>query len=80
MSKAALNMLTETEAQTAWHGRRVAMDMVVPGYMSAAPEYEDAFDGVRPIGWEDIVAVCGGGNWGEGRLETALEALRGLGG
>jgi NAD(P)-dependent dehydrogenase (short-subunit alcohol dehydrogenase family) len=53
MSKAALNMITETEAATAWHSRRVAMNTVDPGYMSAAPEYEDAFDGVRPIGWED---------------------------
>jgi NAD(P)-dependent dehydrogenase (short-subunit alcohol dehydrogenase family) len=53
MSKAALNMLTETEAETAWRGRRVAMNTVDPGYMSAAPEYEDAFESVRPIGWED---------------------------
>ncbi|KAJ5060644.1 dehydrogenase [Bipolaris maydis] len=53
MSKAALNMLTETEAEPAWRTRRVAMNTVDPGYMSAAPEYEDAFDGKRPIGWED---------------------------
>lgn len=53
MSKAALNMLTETEAEPAWRTRRVAMNTVGPGYMSAAPEYEDAFDGTRPIGWED---------------------------
>lgn len=53
MSKAALNMITETEAATAWHSRRVAMTTVDPGYMSAAPELEDAFGGVRPIGWED---------------------------
>ncbi|KAF2678927.1 NAD(P)-binding protein, partial [Lentithecium fluviatile CBS 122367] len=53
MSKAALNMITETEAAVAWRGRRVAMNTVDPGYMSAAPEYEDAYDGVRPIGWED---------------------------
>ncbi|XP_014561757.1 hypothetical protein COCVIDRAFT_85852 [Bipolaris victoriae FI3] len=53
MSKAALNMLTETEAEPAWRTRRVAMNTVDPGYMSAAPEYEDAFDGTRPIGWED---------------------------
>jgi len=53
MSKAALNMITETEAAVAWQSRRVAMNTVDPGYMSAAPEYEDAFDGVRPIGWED---------------------------
>ncbi|KAF2827814.1 NAD(P)-binding protein, partial [Ophiobolus disseminans] len=53
MSKAALNMITETEAAAAWQTRRVAMNTVDPGYMSAAPEYEDAFDGIRPIGWED---------------------------
>lgn len=53
MSKAALNMITETEAASAWKLRRVAMNTVDPGYMSAAPEYEDAFDGTRPIGWED---------------------------
>jgi NAD(P)-dependent dehydrogenase (short-subunit alcohol dehydrogenase family) len=53
MSKAALNMLTETEAEPAWRTRRVAMNTVDPGYMSAAPEYEDAFEGTRPIGWED---------------------------
>jgi NAD(P)-dependent dehydrogenase (short-subunit alcohol dehydrogenase family) len=53
MSKAALNMITETEAAPAWKSRRVAMNTVDPGYMSAAPEYENAFDGVRPIGWED---------------------------
>jgi NAD(P)-dependent dehydrogenase (short-subunit alcohol dehydrogenase family) len=53
MSKAALNMITETEAASAWHCRRVAMNTVDPGYMSAAPEYEKAFDGQRPIGWED---------------------------
>lgn len=53
MSKAALNMITETEAASAWHSRRVAMNTVDPGYMSAAPEYEDSFGGQRPIGWED---------------------------
>lgn len=53
MSKAALNMITETEAASAWKLRRIAMNTVDPGYMSAAPEYEDAFDGTRPIEWED---------------------------
>jgi NAD(P)-dependent dehydrogenase (short-subunit alcohol dehydrogenase family) len=53
MSKAALNMLTETEAEPAWSNRRVAMNTVDPGYMSAAPECEEAYDGMRPIGWED---------------------------
>ncbi|KAJ4990930.1 hypothetical protein SVAN01_03501 [Stagonosporopsis vannaccii] len=53
MSKAALNMITETEGASAWHLRRVAMNTVDPGYMSAAPEYEGSFDGKRPLGWED---------------------------
>jgi NAD(P)-dependent dehydrogenase (short-subunit alcohol dehydrogenase family) len=53
MSKAALNMITETEAATAWKSLRVAMNTLGPGYMSAAPEYEDSFDGLRPIGWDD---------------------------
>jgi len=53
MSKAALNMITEIEAASAWQRRRVAMNTVDPGYMSAAPEYESAFDGQRPINWED---------------------------
>ncbi|KAK6209420.1 hypothetical protein LQW54_006273 [Pestalotiopsis sp. IQ-011] len=54
MSKAALNMITETEAVTAWRGgRRVAINTVDPGYMSAAPEFESAYGGERPIGWED---------------------------
>lgn len=50
MSKAALNMLTETEAAPAWRERRVAMNSVDPGFMSAA-------DGsMCPIGWEDGAA------------------------
>ncbi|KAF9871878.1 hypothetical protein CkaCkLH20_10510 [Colletotrichum karsti] len=53
MSKAGLNMITETEAATAWEEHKVAMNTVDPGYMSAAPEFELAFDGERPIGWED---------------------------
>ncbi|KAI0098544.1 NAD(P)-binding protein [Nemania sp. FL0031] len=53
MSKAALNMITETEAAEAWRMARVAMNTVDPGYMSAAPELE-AVNGVEmPIGWED---------------------------
>jgi NAD(P)-dependent dehydrogenase (short-subunit alcohol dehydrogenase family) len=51
MSKAALNMITETEAAAAWEQRRVAINTVDPGYMSAAPEMERL--GARPIGWED---------------------------
>jgi NAD(P)-dependent dehydrogenase (short-subunit alcohol dehydrogenase family) len=54
MSKAAINMITETEAQVAWKNRRVAMNSVDPGYMSAAPECQRA-EGC-PIGFEDGAA------------------------
>ncbi|MCJ1390243.1 hypothetical protein MMC18_003101 [Xylographa bjoerkii] len=50
-SKAALNMITETEARSCWQKYRVAMNTVDPGYMSAAPEMAGV--GVCPIGWED---------------------------
>lgn len=77
LTKAALNMLTETEASPAWKARRVAMNTIDPGYMSAAPEIVDAWrnhgrEGC-PIGWEDgvgrvlwPVAVCENGEpvWG----------------
>ncbi|CAH0040320.1 unnamed protein product [Clonostachys solani] len=53
MSKAALNMITETEASSSWKNHHVAMNTVDPGYMSAAPEMEHVFGGVRPLGWED---------------------------
>ncbi|OGM42812.1 hypothetical protein ABOM_009023 [Aspergillus bombycis] len=53
MSKAALNMITETESESAWK-RHVAMNTVDPGYMSAAPECQHA-DGC-PIGFEDGAA------------------------
>ncbi|KAH8660581.1 hypothetical protein BX600DRAFT_482372 [Xylariales sp. PMI_506] len=53
MSKAALNMITHTEAAPAWADRRVAMNSVDPGYMSAAPEMDGMFGGQRPLGWED---------------------------
>ncbi|KNG83365.1 putative short-chain dehydrogenase [Aspergillus nomiae NRRL 13137] len=53
MSKAALNMITETESESAWK-RHVAMNTVDPGYMSAAPECQRA-DGC-PIGFEDGAA------------------------
>jgi NAD(P)-dependent dehydrogenase (short-subunit alcohol dehydrogenase family) len=69
LSKAALNMLTETEAGPAWRARRVAMNTVDPGYMSAAPEIEAHWKKqgreACPIGWEDgagrvlwPIAVC----------------------
>ncbi|KAI0417568.1 NAD(P)-binding protein [Xylaria grammica] len=53
MSKAALNMITETEAADAWRTARVAMNTVDPGYMSAAPEFHALNGGEMPIGWED---------------------------
>ncbi|KAF2968108.1 hypothetical protein GQX73_g5416 [Xylaria multiplex] len=53
MSKAALNMITETEAANAWRMARVAMNTVDPGYMSAAPEFHALNGGGMPIGWED---------------------------
>jgi NAD(P)-dependent dehydrogenase (short-subunit alcohol dehydrogenase family) len=59
LTKAALNMLTETEAGPAWRSRRVAMNTVDPGYMSAAPEIMEQWkergrEGC-PIGWNDGV-------------------------
>lgn len=56
MSKAALNMLTETEAGEAWKDRRVAVNSVDPGYMSGDKEWLVSLgrDGnTFPIGWED---------------------------
>lgn len=54
MSKAAINMITETEATAAWDKRRVAMNSVDPGYMSAAPDCQPR-NGC-PIGFEDGAA------------------------
>ncbi|KAF6783474.1 hypothetical protein CMUS01_16674, partial [Colletotrichum musicola] len=48
MSKAGVNMITETEAATAWKQRKVAMNTVDPGYMSSAPEFDMAHGGERP--------------------------------
>ncbi|KAM3065865.1 hypothetical protein ACMFMF_010794 [Clarireedia jacksonii] len=57
LTKAALNMLTETEAATAWRKRRVAMNSVDPGYLSAAPEVvARRWNDDCPIGWEDGAA------------------------
>ncbi|GLB36457.1 putative short chain dehydrogenase [Lyophyllum shimeji] len=59
MSKAALNMLTETEAGEAWRSARVAVNSVDPGYMSADPEWMAKLgrsDEQCPIGWEDGAA------------------------
>lgn len=52
LTKAALNMLTETEAWPAWRERRVAINSVDPGYLSMPLETEQR--GLKcPIGWED---------------------------
>lgn len=56
MSKAGLNMITETEAETLWKEKRIAVNTVDPGYMSAAPECQNLFNGERPISWEDGAA------------------------
>ncbi|ERF73745.1 hypothetical protein EPUS_00999 [Endocarpon pusillum Z07020] len=66
LTKAALNMLTATEAAPMWKEKRVAINSVDPGYMSAAPEIEtrwwemamgeqggEAGRWECPIGWED---------------------------
>lgn len=76
MSKAGLNMITETEAATLWKEKRIAMNTVDPGYMSAAPECEEDFGGERPLGWED-----GAGRvlWPIHRMEKAYRAGRGHG-
>ena len=47
-------MITETEASSAWSKRRVAMNSVDPGYMTAAPECQPV-NGC-PIGFEDGAA------------------------
>lgn len=51
MSKAALNMITETEAAARWHDRRVCMNSVDPGYMSAAPGF--GRNGRTRLDWDD---------------------------
>ena len=52
MSKAGLNMITETEAANLWRSRKIAMNTIDPGYMSAAPEMRGT---ACPIGFEDGV-------------------------
>ena len=74
MSKAGLNMITETEAARFWKKQLVAMNTVDPGYMSAAPEYEDAFGGERPLGWEDGAARV---LWPIHRMEKAYRSGKG---
>ncbi|KAK3986807.1 3-oxoacyl-reductase 4 [Cladorrhinum sp. PSN332] len=55
MNKAALNMITQTEASTAWKTRRVAMNSIDPGYLSHAPEMDAHHGGDLPLSWEDGV-------------------------
>ncbi|KAK4161383.1 3-oxoacyl-reductase 4 [Cladorrhinum sp. PSN259] len=55
MNKAALNMITQTEAGTAWKNRRVAMNSIDPGYLSHAPEMDAHHGGELPLSWEDGV-------------------------
>ncbi|TFK19895.1 dehydrogenase [Coprinopsis marcescibilis] len=56
MSKAALNMLTETEAASSWKTYKIAINSVDPGYMSADPMFMEQLGRAGqpcPIGWED---------------------------
>jgi len=53
MTKAAVNMITQTEAASMWRTRGVAMNTVDPGFMSAAPEMDRMYGGIRPLDWED---------------------------
>ncbi|KAH6653241.1 hypothetical protein BKA67DRAFT_647182 [Truncatella angustata] len=53
ISKAGLNVITETEAHAAWQQRDVAINTLDSEYMSASPKFEHAHGGERPIGWED---------------------------
>ncbi|KAK4213984.1 3-oxoacyl-reductase 4, partial [Rhypophila decipiens] len=55
MTKAAINMIVQTEAQTCWEERLVSMNTVDPGYMSSAPEMDHLFGAQRPLDWEDGV-------------------------
>ncbi|KAJ3569332.1 hypothetical protein NP233_g5119 [Leucocoprinus birnbaumii] len=59
MSKAALNMLTETEAAKTWKKDKIAINAVDPGYMSADPMWMEMVGRVGqdcPISWEDGAA------------------------
>ncbi len=59
MSKAALNMLTETEAARTWKKDKISINAVDPGYMSADPMWMELVgrSGQQcPMGWEDGAA------------------------
>lgn len=51
MAKAGLNMITETEAARLWKERRIAMNTIDPGYMSAVPDRTSRGD--CPLGFDD---------------------------
>lgn len=51
MAKAGLNMITETEATPLWKERRIAMNTIDPGYMSAVPDRTSR--GGCPLGFDD---------------------------
>ena len=53
MAKAGLNMITETEAAPLWKERRIAMNTIDPGYMSAVPDRTSRGD--CPLGFDDGV-------------------------
>ena len=76
MTKAGLNMITETEAASLWTKHRIAMNTVDPGYMSAAPEVQVRANKQQqkpPIGFDDgaarvlwTVAIAEGNGKGKG--------------
>ena len=51
MAKAGLNMITETESAPLWKERRIAMNTIDPGYMSAVPDRTSRGNG--PLGFDD---------------------------
>ncbi|KAI5782044.1 hypothetical protein DFH27DRAFT_637557 [Peziza echinospora] len=56
MAKAALNMLTETEAAVLWKEHRIAMNSVDPGFLSVDKNWAEmwGWDGREcPLTWED---------------------------
>ncbi|CAA7261497.1 unnamed protein product [Cyclocybe aegerita] len=78
MSKAALNMLTETEAGPAWKNGRVAMNTVDPGYMSADPVFMEKQ--APPIRTPHRVCASSPSFWASAktllRLPTGATSLR----
>jgi NAD(P)-dependent dehydrogenase (short-subunit alcohol dehydrogenase family) len=85
MSKAALNMITETEAAACWHDRCVCMNSVDPGYNERSARVWEEWERAAGVGgwrWAGSVACCGwvgeagGFEWErwEGRLGKVLEA------